>query len=230
MPVGTKYVETWADVYGGSNVGFGRCAIKVSSRTRTTRPFGKNPPCLNWSRFWGLTTRWFHIETRRLKNIIDLVGVDKLEGLFMKAIHITRTEIDYDQLVYQLKTVKMTTEAITPIINQSVHEPLLKEEMKAILLAYSYTVGIPNYIMDAIMTIVPEETIWGLSNAISFVRTHHEYKRTKLPREETQLTYKLDNMAGEILSLTPTIKEIKEKVGKITIDTLMRPKPKIYAR
>ena len=230
MPLGMKYVEPWADVYGGSNVGFGRCAIKVSSRIRTTRPFGKHAPCLNWARFWGITTKWFSIEVRRLSNVVELVGLDKLEGFFMKAIHITSTEFSIENLKYQFEKVRDSTKAIIPIINQSVHEPLEKSEMQAILLAYQYNVNLPEYITEEIMDAVREETVWGFSNAISCVRTHSPYKRIKLPREQTGLTYKLDNIAAEVLSLTPTIKEIKEKVGKIDIETLLRPKPKIYAR
>jgi len=109
--------------------------------------------------------------------------------------------------------------------------------MKAILEAYKQNVELPDYIVNQIVENIPRdekgnpiETIWSFSNAISYVRTHGELKVTKrsLPREHRSLTFKLDRIAAEIISLTPTIIDLKSKVGEITKEILLKPPKEVY--
>lgn len=70
---------------------------------------------------------------------------------------------------------------------------------------------------------------WGFANAISYFRTHGDLRKSKNEnREDRELIKKLDNISGEILSLTPTIIHLKEKVGKITSKVLLQAPQTIY--
>jgi hypothetical protein len=72
-----------------------------------------------------------------------------------------------------------------------------------------------------------EETIWGFSNAVSWVRTHGDFKFTNSSHpmfksvEDRDLTWRLEKIAGEVLSLTPTINDIHKKHGDITLEFLV---------
>jgi len=119
-----------------------------------------------------------------------------------------------------------SVEAIKTVIDKSIHSPLAKAEMKAILEAYAVKTQLPKYVIEQIMANIDEETVWGLSQAISWVRTHGEFKDFKIckPVEERDLTQKLENIAGEVLSLTPTINDFHKKVGEITLERLKKMK------
>jgi len=109
------------------------------------------------------------------------------------------------------------------IIDESIHSPLSWDEMEAILEAYRRKAGLPKYIAEQILEHVEEATVWGFSQAVSYVRTHGHFKEFKICKdvEDRELTRKLENIAGEVLSLTPTINAFHEKVGDITIEKLL---------
>jgi len=117
---------------------------------------------------------------------------------------------------------------IVPVIETSIHSELTKPEMQNILLAYQSKAKafLPEYIIEQIMDHVEDETIWGFSQAVSYVRTHGQFKFTNStnamfkPVEDRDMTWKLENIAGEVLSLTPTIIDIHKK-HTITLEFLV---------
>ena len=74
---------------------------------------------------------------------------------------------------------------------------------------------------------VEDETVWGFSQAVSWVRTHGDFKFVASANamfksvEDRDLTWRLENIAGEVLGLTPTIIDIHKKFGEITLDFLV---------
>jgi len=129
--------------------------------------------------------------------------------------------IDKEKLKKSLRNFVEALEKVEVVINEAVKSPLSKEEMEAILDAYDEKVGIPKYIRKQIMDAVKEETVWGFSQAVSYVRTHGQIKGKAEDRELRSMTRTLDNIAAEVLFLTPAISSIREKVGKITKQVLI---------
>lgn len=137
-------------MYGGTNLG--NRAIKISPRTRTISPVGRiSAPCLNWSRFWGMVTNWFSIQVTRLKNIITIAGLENLQGLYLRELHVKGTEIDVDYLANQFKSTVNTLNSLYPVIETSMHSELDADECEAILAAYQVTVNLPDYAKEEIL-------------------------------------------------------------------------------
>lgn len=128
-----------------------------------------------------------------------------------------------------VKGLVKSMKGISVVIDQSIHSPLSKAEMQNILEAYQTKSKsfLPNYIVEQIMKHVDEETVWGFSNAVSWVRTHGDFKFTDSqdpmfkPIEDRDLTWRLESIAGEVLSLTPTINDIHKTHGEMTLEFLI---------
>jgi hypothetical protein len=233
VPVRNNNVSSWVGVHAGNNIIKGKSGIRVFSRFRTERQEGtgvKRPACLNWCGMWQFPQQFFNIDVKRLDNILNYVGADRVKDIEMFQFHI---KPDMDQFSRDLEhgvgNMVEAMKKITPVINKSIHSRLSKAEMENILLAYqsrgnSY---LPDYILKQILEHVEDETVWGFSQAVSYVRTHGDFKFTSSshpmfkPVEDRDLTWRLENIAGEILSLTPTINDIHKKHGKITLEFLV---------
>ena len=225
MPIENDKVSLWAKVHAGNNIIKGHSAVRISTRIRTefdTASDGMRPPCLNWANLWQQPLRFFNIEVKRLSDLIETPGPI---GLTSYDIHIKSTEISEDLFIEPLQQLKETAETlvIDELVEKAIKEPLSLTEMVDILDAYAVKAKIPVYIRDAILdkAVEEEKTVWGFSQAISWVRTHGELKKGRLPREQRGIVKKMENMAGEILSLAPTIADFHDKEGDITYEKLM---------
>jgi hypothetical protein len=236
LPVKNENVSGWVGVHAGNNIIKGHSAIKVFSRWRTERFDEKGgvrrPACLNWCGMWQFPEQFFNVPMKRLDSIAKIVGAEGIKDVAMLQLHL---KPDMEAFKTELKTglanMIKTMEKIQPVIDKSIHSPLSRLEMENILLAYqtkskSY---IPEYVMEQILKHVDEETVWGFSQAVSWVRTHGDFKFVSSsnamfkPVEERDLTWRLENIAGEVLSLTPTINDIHKKHGEITLEFLVGP-------
>jgi len=225
IPLENENVSAWVGVYTGNNIIKGRSGVRLYSRWRTEREGGvKRPACLNWCGMWQVPLKWFNIDTQRLDNIVKAVGAENVQNLNMLQLHFKTDMADFEEKVgEQVAQLAKSVEAIKTVIDKSIYSPLKKSEMEAILLAYQEKTNLPKYVVEQIVKAVEEETVWGFSQAISYVRTHGEFKDFKCcrPVEERDLTQKLENIAGEVLSLTPTINDFHKKVGDITYERLV---------
>jgi hypothetical protein len=234
LPVKNENVSGWVGVHAGNNIIKGHSAIKVFSRWRTERFDDRGgvrrPACLNWCGMWQFPEQFFKVPMKRLDSIAKIVGQEQVKNIAMMQFHI---KPDMEAFKEELKTglagMIRTMEKIQPVIDKSIHSPLSKVEMERILLAYQ-TRGksyIPDYIVEQVMAHVDEETVWGFSQAVSWVRTHGDFKFVPStnamfkPVEERDLTWRLENVAGEVLSLTLTINDIHKKHGQITLEFLV---------
>jgi len=225
MPLKDPNVSAWVTVSGGNNLVNGKSGIRVWSRFRTERGTLNRPACLNWCGMWQVPLNFFGIKTERLDEI------EGIEALNVQCFHLSNAIRHREAFTQELaeKMTDMTTtlrKGILPIIKQSRKVNLSKTEMKIILKAYAEKVVLPKYILKQIIDRVEEETVWGFSQAVSHVRTHGEFdeKKARLPREQRRLTQNLENIAGEVLSITPTIEKLHKLLnGKITASTLTNP-------
>jgi hypothetical protein len=228
LPLKNENVSAYVGVHAGNNIIKGRSGIHLWSKFRTEREgSGGAPACLNWCGMWSLPLKWFNIDTQRLNNITSMIGAEKVQTLKMAQFHIKPNMEKFQaEVTDQLAGMVKAVEAIKVVINKSVQSPLSKSEMRAILTAYQNKMNLPNYIIKQILDNVKEETVWAFSNAISWVRTHGDFKQFRIckPVEDRPLTRSLENIAGEVLSLTPTINDFHGKVGEITLDRLVLPK------
>jgi hypothetical protein len=225
LPLQNENVSAWVGVHGGNNIIQGRSGIHVWSKFRTEKGGkGGAPACLNWCGMWSVPLQWFGINTQRLNNIAKVIGNEQVQALKLAQFHISpNMEKFAGNVKEQLATMVKSVEALKVVIDKSVHSALDKSEMRAILTAYQNKVNLPNYIIKQIMEHVEEETVWAFSNAISWVRTHGDFKQFRIckPIEDRPLTKTLENIAGEILSLTPTLNDFHKRVGKITLNRLV---------
>ena len=162
------------------------------------------------------------------------VGKENVEKFNLLEFHLKGTGKELREDLHNgISNLIKTMEKITPIIDKSVHSPLSKTEMENILLAYQSKARsfLPDYIIEQIMAHVEEETVWGFSQAVSWVRTHGAFKFTTSSHpmfktvEDRDLTWRLEKIAGEVLSLTPAINDIHKQKAKypdgITLDFLV---------
>jgi hypothetical protein len=234
LPVDSKDVSGWLGVHAGNNIVKGRSGIKVFSRWRTERSEErggiKRPACLNWCGMWQFPQQFFNVDMKRINSIVKLVGAENIKDVSMLQFHI-KPDMDAfkAELSEGLKSMIKTMEKIQPIFDKSIQSPLKKKEMENILLAYQTrgTSYLPDYIVEQVLKHVEDETIWGFSQAVSWVRTHGEFKFTLSsnpmfkPLEDRDLVWRLENIAGEVLSLTPAINDIRKKRGEITLEFLV---------
>jgi len=201
----------------------------VWSRFRTeAEGKGGAPACVNWCGMWSVPLQFFGLHCERLPGLKD----KEIEDLSMLEIHLKSTADNLGDVQKQL-TKKMKTLALTakkvflPLIEESRKVELMPSEMEAILNAYANKATLPKYIIKQILDNVEENTVWGFSQAVSFVRTHGQLdeRRAQLPREERGITRTLENISGEIFSLTPTIVKLKTMLKKnlITEQALTTP-------
>lgn len=71
---------------------------------------------------------------------------------------------------------------VDELIERAIREPLNLEEIEDVLLYYQDKVHLAEYIIGAILDNVKEKTVWGFSQAISWVRNIGELKKGRLPR------------------------------------------------
>ena len=235
VPSKNPNVSSWVGVHAGNNVIKGKSGIRIFSRFRTEREgSGGRPACLNWCGMWQFPEQFFNVDMKRLDNIVKYVGKENVENFNLLEFHLKGTGKELREDLHNgISNLIKTMEKITPIINKSVHSELFKTEMENILLAYQSKARsfLPDYIIDQIMAHVEEETVWGFSQAVSWVRTHGAFKFTSSTNpmfktvEDRDLTWRLEKIAGEVLSLTPTINDIHRQKAKypdgITLDFLV---------
>jgi hypothetical protein len=230
MPVKDDNVSAHITVDAGNNIIKGRSGIRVYSRFRTeAKGPGGAPACLNWCGMWMVPLEVFGLKCERLPGS----QMKDVQDLSMMEIHLTSTFDNFKQVETELKEkmVKLEKAAKTtfiPLIKESRRVDLTTQEMEAILKAYAQKVALPEYIIKQILANVEENTVWGFSQAISFVRTHGQLdeRRAQLPREERGITKILENIAGEVISIVPTIAKLKTmlKNNIITKQALTNPK------
>jgi len=174
MPVKDKHsnVSAYVTVDGGNNIIKGRSGIRVHTRFRTDRGGpGGAPACLNWCGMWLVPLQFFGIKTERL-------GMKETEEtqLNMMEIHLKSTaegmnEIEAILAAKMKGMAKVVEQRLLPVIEESRTVALTKKEMKAILEAYAEKTHLPKYIIEQILDSVEENTVWGFSQAVSYVRT-----------------------------------------------------------
>lgn len=233
MPVTDKHnnVSAYVTVDGGNNIIKGRSGIRVHTRFRTDRGGpGGAPACLNWAGMWSVPLQFFGLKTERL-------GMKESEEtqLNMMELHLKSTAENMDEIEALLATkmkgmAKAVENHMIPVIEESRRVQLTKKEMKAILDAYAEKVHLPEYIIEQVLDSVEENTVWGFSNAVSYCRTHGQFdeRRSQLPREQRPLTQILENIAGETLSLTPTLKKLKAVLPDKTITQKVLTEPQRF--
>jgi len=232
VPVKNDGISAWIGVHGGNNLIQGRSGVHIWSRWRNEREELdrggiRRPACLNWCGMWQAPLQFFKIDATRLDNIYKVLGAENVEALKLAQFHINPDMQKFaEEVKTQLKSMVKAMKKMRVVIDQSINSPLAFSEMAAILEAYSRKAGIPEYVVKQIMEHAKEmgqQTIWGFSNAVSWVRTHGEFKNFAIckPVEDRDLTRKLENIAGEVLSLTPTINDIHKRVGEITLERLL---------
>jgi hypothetical protein len=233
MPIQDKHnnVSAWVTVDGGNNIIKGRSGIRVFTRLRTDRGGpGGAPACLNWAGMWSVPLQFFGLKTERL-------GMKESEEtqLNMMELHLKSTAENMDEIEALLATkmkgmAKTVEKHMIPVIEESRKVALTKKEMKAILEAYAEKVHLPEYIIEQILDSVEESTVWGFSNAVSWCRTHGQFdeRRSQLLREQRPLTQILENIAGEVLSLTPTLKKLKAVLPNKTITQKVLTEPQRF--
>lgn len=249
MPVENEFIKFYALADPGNNLIYGRSGIRVSTRLQTifdNSTGGSAVPCMNWANLWQEPLRFFEIDAVRIKDLVttSVTGMDDMltEGnLFSFDIHLDSTTLDPEMFILKLRRLKELAEKIIveQYIDGSLAEPLTPEEVIDILDAYSGTMGyrgpntLPAYVINAILAKFrsdKDHTVWGFSQAVSYVRTHGELRgMADKGRNNLPITRKLENIAGEILSLTPTIAEFHKKVGSITFELLTNCKKKEVA-
>ena len=232
VPVGNGDVSAWIGVHAGNNIIRGRSGIHLWSRWRTEKSETdkggiQRPACLNWCGMWQAPLNFFGISTKRLDSIYKVLGEENVKALQLAQFHINPDMKEFEHEVKtQMKAMVKSLEKMKVVIDQSINSPLKVSEMEAILEAYSRKVGIPEYVRKQVLAKVKEmgyETVWGFSQAVSWVRTHGDFKNFSIckPVEERDLTRNLENISGEVLSLTPTINDFHAKVGEIILEKLL---------
>ena len=179
---------------------------------------------------WQFPQQFFNIDVKRLDNIARYVGADNVKNIDLLQLHMKSNlgEFRHDVKV-GVEAMMKSMKKITKVIDKSIYSQLTRAEMEDILLAYSTKARafLPDYIIEQVMAAVEDETVWGFSQAISHVRTHGQFKFTDSTNamfkgvEDRDLTWRLENIAGEVLSLTPTINDIHKTHGAITLEFLV---------
>ena len=216
LPIQTKMMAFFCEVWSGSNIGRDKArTIELRVRGQTIAPLkGMEKACLNWCTFRD-AKYWFGINTAHIND------VGKLGKLSFRTIHTKSGEEKMDKIVDVFKAQKADVQEAATLIDKYVHTPLMKDEMDTIVKIYVEKFGLPKYVAKDIPTLIKEPTVWGLSNAFSFFRTHCEYKKSKADKETSSLTDRLEHIAGELIVVSPLIKSLKDKEGKITRDILL---------
>lgn len=211
LPVATKSMAFYCEIWSGSNIGREKQrAIELRIRGQTIAPLtGMDKPCLNWCTFRA-AKYWFDIDTAHIKD------VGKLSALTFKTIHTQAGEDKMENIADVFKQQKADVEEAAVLIDKYVHTPLDKDEMTTLISVYTEKFSLPKYVVKDIPDLIKEPTVWGLSNAFSFFRTHCDYKKSKINKEDASLTQQLEHIAGELIVVSPLIKNLKEKQGKIT--------------
>ena len=228
-PIHDENVSAHITVDAGNNIIKGRSGIRVYSRFRTeAKGPGGAPACLNWCGMWQVPLQVFGLNCERLPGS----QAKDVRDLSMMEIHLTSTVDNFAQVEKELeakmtKLAKAAKTTFLPLIKESRKVKLDKKEMQAILDAYATRVILPKYIIKQILDSVEENTVWGFSQAISWVRTHGQLdeRRAQLPREERSITKTLENISGEVISIVPTIIKLKKllKNNVITKQALTKP-------
>jgi len=222
IPTQHQLMDFWYEIYAGTNLGSSSQAksITVNIRARTIAPLkSMSSSCLNWSTFKS-PSRWFGFKENHISQIIPY-----LKSLVTREIHIPRGKerLDENKLAEIFKNQEKALNEAMTTIDKYLHTALTKQDMKALIEVYKRHYGLPKYVIEDIPKLIKEPTIWGLSNAFSFFRTHCDYKKSKRSREESSLTQRLDFIAGELIVVAPFIAHLKQKFKNITTSLLISP-------
>ena len=235
LPVESKYVSVWAEVEAGNNKKQGRSAIRINTKVRTEfdRPSGGiAAPCLNWAHLWNVALNSLGLKAKTI-NKAKGFRLETEDGAAAVAptmvntfdIHLQSTEILQELIEGPLRQLKEFAESVVlkEYIELSITELIKAEEAVDMLDAYSDIHNLPAYIRNAILAKFKADedlTVWGFSQAVSWVRTHGDL-RGKQPRGQKSITFVLERIAGEVLSLAPTLQQWHRELGDITYEQLL---------
>ena len=235
IPSPDKRVEYYLFLDLGSNLALGRASIRISTKIRVVTKVGRAPVCHNWAHIWDIPTKWLGIPIEKLPSVERVEGLDKMNFIRMRKIHTKGTKIDPEYLENQLREVKENMKNIKIFLDESVKTELDYDEMEQILQCYVIRGKISKKVKKLIMDVAVkqgEESIWGLSNAVSYVRTHLYTKLNTRAKDPyfAPICQNLELIAGELLVLAPTIRKIKEKVGKLTVEKILGETAKVEGK
>lgn len=207
-------VRIFTHVDGGNNLSKGRAAVRISYRMRTdfdVESGGVKNPCHNWANvFPAYSNTWMGVPMTHLYSLEQMAG---LQNVF--EIHVLKTELTKEMFIEKFQALKDIAPKMQEYIQETIKTPLSRDEMRQILYSYATKKRIPKYVIDLVMESVVSETVWGFSQALSYVRTHAELKtRGDMSREELRMVDILENIAGEIYWLAPTVAAFHEKHGR----------------
>lgn len=217
-----EYVQGYFAVDLGSNAGLGRASILTFPRTKTiNNVLGDAPACLNWSRAWIEVDRVGNLDSSRLNSMVEL----DIEDLGTRTIHTSNQEMDSKLFTDIIADFKDGIQATETVMDESVEEELTRSEMAEILFTYYNNDKIPKYIIPVIVNNIEDQSVWGLSQAISYVRTHgtDEFRTRKGDPFNSDLADNLERISSEIISVTPMIHELHDRGHDITQDLLANP-------
>lgn len=216
-----KWVQQFIVLVPGKNNPAGRSAIYLSSGFVTKRSMIENAPaCLNWSRFWSGVSRMANIDVER-------VGKAPVHKEFaLREVH-TNGEDKFEELPAKLTELNKELANLDTEVEQALNEPLKRDEMQAILVAYNANDRLPGYAIELVLGHVEHESVWGISQALSWVGTHEKLRGKA---ENKQLADDLAKISGEMLSLSPFINALHGEFGAITEELLFNPPEKFASQ
>jgi hypothetical protein len=165
--------------------------------------------CMNWCTFKD-AKYFFGIKDANLSQIKGA-----MPGLGFTTIHTEAGKDRLNTMVDMFKEQKENIKTAGATIDKYVHTSLNDRELKVLTNAYVEKFKLPKYVVKDLPGLIKEKTIWGLSNAFSFFRTHCEYKKAKVDREDSALTKNLEFAAGELIVASPLLAHLKESQGEI---------------
>jgi hypothetical protein len=224
LPIASEHLQYFAEIYSGSNIGRDKNrSITVAIRAQTIKEHS-NPmeaACMNWCTFREAKS-FFKVD------VANLSQVKRMPSLGFRAIHTEagKDKLSKENVITILKDQRTKIEESAKLIDEYVYAPLSDTEIKTFIGVYSAKFKLPKYVADDIKHLLKEKTIWGLSNAFSFFRTHCEYKSPKKDREVVGLTKSLEFIAGELIAASPLIVALqKQNNGQVTKKVLFPNSP-----
>lgn len=215
--------ELWTTIDTGKNVPIGRSAIRFNSRFRFEGGYGGYVACHNWA-YWEEAAAFLDISLDSLE-----IEQPTISGLSGKTLHLSNQEINKKEFKEAFEDVMEGVDEAEEALDDAVDLSLTRQEGQSILEAYYEALDLPDYITEQLTgqwTKHDGRTVGGLSQSISWIRTHGRViKRKEWGGREKQL----EKMAAEVIRLTPVIRKVKE------MDALKKPvllgeqKPEVVA-
>lgn len=203
--------ELWSFVDTGKNIPVGKSAIHFQARLRFHGDYGGFSGCHNWA-FWQQTAKFMEVNLTHLKTEIR-DRLPDLPELSMREVHLKKTEISAKLFKEKFEGVRKAVDEADKVVKNASKVKIRELQGVATLEAYFETLDMPRYLRKQLRQEWhknEDRTLAGLSQSISWVRTHGKViTRTDRGTRETQL----EKMAGELITIAPAIKKIKDKGG-----------------